>query len=689
MIFTLPNEDKDRQEQQKRFISKRVGICVIITLVIFCGFVVRLFFWQIADGKEYSEIARNSTAYSVTTDATRGEILDCNGVGLAVNRTGYRVAIDKLYMDEDKLDSTLLSLIRLMNTRGEKWIDALPIKLGDNGFEFRKNRADDIKTLKSEDYLDLKNSDSADKCIKLLTERYDLGKIKNKTNLRNLISIHYNMELCYYSNSTPYIFAQDISSDMVAIISENTQGTSGVEIQTFLTRYNPVGNLAPHILGALGSINQEEYEAKIKEGKDYGYNDSIGKFGIELAYEDELKGVGGERMVQKNSEGNITKLVQSEAAKPGNTVYLTIDSKLQKVANTALATQIKAAKANGQTEMLSEGEGQGEDCETGAAVMLSVKDFSVLASASYPTYDLNKYSKYGDYYVALSEAKTAPMYNRAFIGSFAPGSVFKPCVACAALQEGTITPFSTVTCTKYYDYYPSNPVACMGTHGSIGLNDAITESCNYFFAETGRKLGINTMYLYAEKFGLGEKTGLEVDESTGFLAGRDSTTWQEGNTVQAAIGQSDNAFTPVQLATYVATIANNGTRLKTHIVKEIRNYERKKTVYKYNSSKPEVLSTSGVSKDNLATVQSAMRNVVSSPYGTAYSVFGNYKVKVAAKTGTAENSGSDHTVFICYAPYEKPEVAVAVVLEHGAKGRFSMGVAKSLLDEYFKNKKTS
>ena len=197
-------------------------------------------------------------------------------------------------------------------------------------------------------------------------------------------------------------------------------------------------------------------------------------------------------------------------------------------------------------------------------------------------------------------------------------------------------------------------------------------------------MGINTLYLYAEKFGLGEKTGLEVDEGTGILAGRDSTAWQEGNTVQAAIGQSDNAFTPVQLAAYTATIANNGTRLKTHIVKEIRDYERKKILFKNNSKKPEKLNTIGVSKGNLDLVQEGMRSVVTSQSGTANSVFGNYKIPVAAKTGTAENSGSDHAVFICYAPFEKPEVAVAVVIENGVKGKYAMQVAKDLLDGYFK-----
>ena len=684
-MIMLPNEEKENKLREKRFLQRRFTICIIIIAVIFFGFAVRLFKWQIAEGSQYKKIAATSTAYTVTTDATRGEILDCNGKGLAVNRTGYRIAIDKLFMKPEKLNDTILSLIDLMDKRGEKWIDVLPIKLSADGkYTFRDNMADEIKTLKSSDYLDLKSGDSAAKCITLLTERYELEGYKNRIQLRNLISVRYNMELNAYSNSTPYIFAKKISSDTVAIISENMQGVSGIDIQTFLTRGNPQGTLAPHLIGALGNISQEEYDSKTKEGKDYGFNDSIGKFGVESALEDELKGVGGERIVQKDSDGNVTKVANSVDAQPGHTVYLTLDSKLQRVADKALEKQITLARENGESEALSKGSGYGEDCNAGAVVMLDVKDFSVLAAASYPSYNLNKYSNYDDYYIKLVEDKNAPLYDRAFIGSFAPGSVFKPCVACAALQEGIINSGTTFECTKNYTFYPTNPVACMGYHSYISLNPAIAQSCNYYFAETGRRLGIDTMYLYAEKFGLGEKTGLEVDEGTGILAGRDSKSWQDGNTVQAAIGQSDNAFTPVQLAAYAATVANNGTRLKTHVVKEIRDYERKKVLYKYNTKKPDKLNTIGVSKDNLKIVQDAMRSVVSSPAGTANYIFGNYKVPVAAKTGTAENAGSDHTVFICYAPYDKPQVAIGVVLEHGTYGKYSMNVAKSLLDAYFK-----
>ena len=223
----------------------------------------------------------------------------------------------------------------------------------------------------------------------------------------------------------------------------------------------------------------------------------------------------------------------------------------------------------------------------------------------------------------------------------------------------------------------------MGYHGSIDVFSAITRSCNYFFAETGRRLGINTMYLYAEKFGLGEKTGVEISESPGFLAGRDSTSWTDGNTVQAAIGQSDNAFTPIQLATYAATLANDGKRYRTHLISKITDYKRQEVLEYNDPDSPELVDEVGISEENMKLVQEAMRNVAADSNGTAYSVFGNYPVEIAAKTGTAENSGSDHTTFICYAPFDNPQVAVAVVLEHGAKGVYSMNVAKAMLDAYF------
>ena len=669
----------------KRFRQSKTPftVCIIVALICFGIFAVRLVDWQLVHGGEYKTLSASSTSYTVKTDATRGEILDKNGVGLVVNKTRYKVVIDKLYADEKSLDDTILMLMNLLAQTDDKWVDILPVEVKGETFDFKKNSDEAIKALK--EMLSLENNASAFDCVQKLKERYEVKNGYSDVQLRDILSVHYNMELENYSNSNPYIFAEKISRTTMSAVSENTQGISGVDVQTYLVREAENPTLAPHILGALGAISEEEYNALSDSEKNYQLTDSVGKFGIEQSFEQELKGEGGTKVIRRNSDGSIVDTVETTDSKPGNSVYLTIDSRLQKAAVKSLEQNIKSAKSAGEQEAEYKGEALwGEDCETGAVVMLDVKDFSVLAAASYPTYDLNKYSKYGDYYVKLSQNEHSPMFNRAFTGTFAWGSVFKPCVAMAALEEKIITPDTEIFCTEKYDYYPSNVVRCMHRHEDENLNGAITESCNYYFAETGRKLGIENMYLYAEKFGFGEYTGVEIDESRGVLAGRDSESWEAGNTVQAAIGQSDNSFTPVQLATYAATIANNGTRLKTHLVSKVTDYERKNTVKSFD--KPTVVDTCGVSESNLKLVQQAMLNVTQSSLGTAYSVFGDYKVKVAAKTGTAENSGSDHATFICYAPYENPEVAIAVVIEHGVKGKYSMQVAKDLLDEYFKTK---
>ncbi len=655
-------------------------ICAAVALIIAAIFVARLADWQLIHGGEYKALSTRSTSYNVDTQATRGEILDRNGAGLVTNTTHYKIVIDKLYADEDTLDNTLLFLMDLLGKTGDQWDDKLPVLYSNGSYVYRTSAEEEIKTLR--ETIAAGEGASAQECMALMCDRY---KIKAEYSARQrlaLASVHYNMEISGYSNSNPYVFASDVSRDAVASVSENTQGVGGVDVQTYLVRAAQNPTLAPHVIGALGAITEEEYEQLSYSGKHYAINDTVGKFGIEAAFEAELKGEGGTKLIQRNSDGTIVDTVETINSKPGNTVYLTLDSRLQEIAGTSLKANIEAARAEGEAESEAKGEEMlGEDCQSGAVVMLDVSDFSVLAAASYPTYNLNKYSEYGDYYMSLAGNSLSPMYNRAFSGTFAWGSVFKPCVALAALEEKTIKPDTKIFCTEKYDYYPSNVVRCMHRHEELDLRGAITQSCNYYFAETGRQLGIDTMYLYAERFGLGEYTGVEIEESKGTLAGRDSTDWQPGNTVQAAIGQSDNAFTPVQLATYAATIANNGVRLKTHVVSKITDYERK-TVIADNSA-PETVDECGISAENLETVQSAMLNVTQAEEGTAYSVFGDYPIKVAAKTGTAENAGSDHTTFICYAPYDKPKVAVAVVLEHGVRGKYSMQVAKDLLDGYF------
>lgn len=302
-------------------------------------------------------------------------------------------------------------------------------------------------------------------------------------------------------------------------------------------------------------------------------------------------------------------------------------------------------------------------------------------------YDLGLAASDRDYYVSLLSDTARPMFNRAFNGSFTPGSVFKPMVAAAALQEGTITPSTSVVCTGVYDFDRTYRPKCLGQHGSVSLNQAITKSCNVYFYEVGRLLGIENIDAYAKEFGLGQKTGIELSESAGSLASPEARAdaggiWYPGDVIQAAIGQSDNTFTPLQLATYCATIANNGTRLQTHLIRKITNYNQDEVISEKNPDSPVVVEQVPVSQENLKLVQAGMRSVCSTE-GTGRT-FANYGVAIAAKTGTAEIPGhSDNVTFIGYAPYDKPEIAVAVVLEYGSRGTYSMAVARDIFDAYF------
>lgn len=660
-----------RSENTSSTTSVRAAVCALLTVAIFVSFGVRLFSWQIIRSDDYQDDALSSATYTVTTDASRGEILDRNGKELVVNDAGYMIIFNKLYMKEGTENEVIHKLVGLMDIRRETWIDALPIYIDENGvYQFKENCDATIDFIKSKSMLDMNRYATAEDCMAEFEKRFELeGSELSKKEKRDVISVRYNMEFKGYTNSTPYRFAENISRDMVAIILENSQGFPGVECASTFVRYCNNGDLLPHIIGSVGAISREEYDELKDEG--YTLDDIIGKSGVESAMEPYLKGVDGEKRVTKTSDGAIVDEVETVKAVPGNTIYLTIDSNLQKATNQALAKNVTAAGK------------EFSDCIAGAAVMIDVSDFSVLACSTYPTFDQQKYSEDEDYYDKLISDPTLPLFDRALTGNFIVGSTFKPCVAAAGLEEGVVSKTSTIYCKQNYDYYKTDIIRCLGFHSDETVEDALRDSCNCYFAECGRRLGIEKIDFYAERFGLGVNTGIELYESRGILAGRDSETWFEGNTCQAAIGQSDNAFTPIQLATYAATIANDGVRLRTHFVDQITDYTKKEVILD-NSLQPEVVETVGVSTENMQTVKSGMRKVVTS--GTAKDVFGKYRVNVAAKTGTAENIGTDNVTFIAFAPYENPEVAVAVVIEHGGKGTYSMNTAKAMLDAYFGSK---
>ncbi len=655
-------------EDNNSIASVRAAICALLTVAVFAAFAVRLFSWQIIKSDDYQDDALSSATYTMTTDASRGEILDKNGKELVINDAGYNIIFNKLYMKEGTENEVIDKLIKLMDIRREAWIDALPVYIDSNGeYQFKENNEATIDFIKSKAMLDMNKYATANDCMAAFEERFDLEESEyTQKEKRDIISVRYNMEFKGYSNSTPYRFAENISRDMIAIVLENSQGFPGVECASSFVRYYKEGALLPHIIGSVGAISQEEYDSLKDKG--YTLDDTLGKSGIEAALEEYLKGVSGEKRITKTSDGAIVDEVETVRAVPGNTVYLTIDSRLQDATNKALEKNVKEAGKSYS------------DCVAGAAVMIDLDDFSVLASSTYPSYDQQKYMTDEDYYNKLIGDPNLPLFDRSLTGNFIVGSTFKPCVAAAALEEGLITKSSTIFCSQNYDYYKTDIIRCMGYHSSENVEDALRDSCNYYFAEVGRRLGIESMDFYAERFGLGVSTGIELYESRGILAGRDSQTWFEGNTCQAAIGQSDNAFTPIQLATYAATIANDGVRLRTHFVDKITDYTKTETIL--DNGTPDVVETAGISTENMRIVKEGMRQVATS--GTAKDVFAKYKVPIAAKTGTAENIGTDNVTFIAFAPYDDPKVALAVVIEHGGKGTYSMNTAKAMLDEYFK-----
>ena len=663
-------------EEKSPLNKKRYFFIIGFISVVFLVYVGRLVDWQIINHDYYKARANNVNTYSIITDSVRGEILDCNGKGLAVNATGYRVILDRLNIDRDIENKFILKMVTLLEELKCPWIDMLPIEVKNDEFLFLEDKKSQISQVKR--FLEFNMDVDAQQCMEKLVKKYKCFDFSNEEK-RKICSVRYNMDRIsgYKSKITPYILAENITPEAMAIISElSVKLGGGVKIETYLVRQYVNGTVAPHIVGHIGQMSSEEYE-KYKD-KNYSIDAIIGKAGIENALEDELRGKSGKRMVQISRSGSVIGVSEVEENIPGYTVFLTIDSDLQAIANKSLAENIEKASKMGVP-----------DCKSGAAVVLDVNDFSILAAATFPSYDLSEFLKDPSYYPRLAaDSESTPLLNRAFNGAFAPGSVYKPLVACAGLQEGVITPDDTVNCSGKYTYYKGYTLRCMGHHGNAKLKFALAKSCNVYFAEIGRRLGANLLADYANRFGIGVKTGIEIYENKGIVAGPEhskavGSKWYESGSSQAAIGQSDNMITPLQLATYMATIANGGNRYKTHLVKKITNYTKSDIISEKNA---EMIENCGVSEENINIVKECMREVVLS--GTARD-FSNFEPEIAAKTGTAENPmGSDHTTFICFAPYDKPKIAISVVIANGKYGIISKNVAKDILNQYFKTPST-
>lgn len=674
----------------------RFVIIKIIIVIMLCAITYKLFDLQVMKGDQYTEVATSRLTTNIVEKAPRGEILDRYGTAMVTNKVGYSIVMQKTGMSDAELNEMIRKLVALLESYGTDYYDSLPIS-DYAPYEFELEDEDEDGSVdyewnewfKNNKYTGKKIAQnmSADAVMEAYREIYGVSGDYSPEEQRRIIGIRYEADTRGFSQTSPFIVADDIDVEMVTEIKERQNEFKGITVtNNYVREYNMPG-IATHILGRTGKISAEEYEAHKSE--DYGYNDIIGKQGIEKWAESYLRGTDGTAGSLKKVSGKEVVVAENVDPVPGNYVVLTIDSELQKVAEESLEKTIKSIRASGGVK-----DKDGDDCNAGAAVVIDVKTGDMLASASNPTYDM---SSFNEDYQSLLENEAKPMWNRCVSGLYSPGSTFKPLTAIAALQSGNVGLRETIEDKGVYKYYEDYQPVCWiwsqyhTTHGRQNVTQALENSCNYFFYEVGRRMGINTLGEYAARFGLGQKTGVELDEEvTGNMASPEykkeiiknitNQDWYGGDTLQAAIGQSYSLFTPVQLANYTATIANGGTRFKVNLIKSIRSSDDGRTIKEFQ---PVIEEKIDIDAEALNAVKDGMKKVADE--GTAAELFANYPVKIGGKTGTAQlGNGSNNAVFVAFAPFDDPEIAVAVVLEHGVKGTNAGYVAKDIFDKYFK-----
>ncbi len=612
-----------------------------------------MFSLQVSNADLYIAQAQGISYRKAVIKAQRGEILDCNGREIAVNREGYNIVFNKAYFDEKNSNDLILRLCKLLKSKETEWSDTLPLEK-EAPFNFTDNLGA-VASLRS--HLGLAHYATAEHCFAEMVERYELKSYDDNTK-RIIMGVRYTLEAYDFSVSNPFTFAVDVSSEIMQMVLEAKVILNGVTINVVPFREYVNGTLAPHLIGRVGPIQAENWD-KYK-GKGYSFDDIVGVDGIEAVAEEDLHGTDGEITYEIDSKGNILSSKITKQPIPGKTVVLNLNKSIQLATQEALATTINELKA------------KESDVSGGAAVMIDVRTGGVIASANFPSYDLADYSK--NFNALISDPNT-PLNDRAFQGIYPPGSTVKPAIAVAAMENNKLTADEHIFCATTYYKFPDYTPSCMGYHRSINLKTALSKSCNYFFFEMGYRLGLNNINKYFKLFGLGTKTGVDFHDSSGLL-NEDTTAGLGGNTLQAAIGQM-NAFTPLQLAVYVSTMANEGVRYKPALIDRVVSYDMSETYYQ---ATPEIEEQFTITTSVIKAVKEGMLSVTED--GTGSLIFKNYPIKVGGKTGTSQvTDKADHSVFVGFAPYDKPEIAIAIVIEHGRKN--SAAVAKPMLDAYF------
>lgn len=679
---------------KKANVNLRFNVLTVLVYIIGIVLIAQLFNLQIVHGAEYREESNTRLTRESTIEAARGSILDKTGTPLVSTTAHFSLEMYKTKVDDNTLNQDILNMISVLEKYQISYSDTFPISINPFSFTIEGEALSNWK----EKY-DLKEDIAAEEAFYEFKDEYEIQNT-DITEIRKIISIRYNLDENGYSSTKSVTIAENIPREAVAEFSESSDKFAGINIVVNPVREYNSGTLASHILGYAAQIDAEEYETR----KDrYSQNDIIGKTGIEYVFEEYLKGKNGIRQIDMDVNGTTTAEYTAKEAVAGSDVVLTIDANLQQVTETALANNINKIATGGFSERF--------DTNAGACVVMDVNTGEVLAMASYPNYNPADFvgGISNEAWSSYMNNEAKPLVNKAIQNSYSPGSTFKMITAIAGLESGVINVDTKINdtgrYTKYRDYQP----VCWyfsdygRGHGWLNVSGAIEKSCNFFFYETSDRMGIDTLVKYASYFGLGKKTGIELQsETSGQLAsketkaklreGTNDTNWNPGDTLQAAIGQGDNEFSPLQMARYISMLANGGKKLDVSIVKTIRNADgsevSKDEINKFVNQKLGIEEDQGedlqIKQENLDAVLEGMKSVTSDSGGTAYVRFKDFNVTVGGKTGSAEAPNNKvHAWFVGFAPFENPEIAIVVMVENGGHGNYTAEVVRDIMAEYF------
>ena len=676
----------------ERISASRAKILIGLFALLLVFFCFKLYDLQVIQTGGSTD---NTSTFTTMTrvKAARGDILDTNGNVLVRNRASYDLVMNHyVLLTANGTNNYLYQLVQRCKEAGIEYNENLPITR-ERPFVYTLDQQNAAWQNYFQIYLTEKELDSditAPLLIKRLRTRYKIPAEWSEEDARAVIGLRYEMDLrgCVGSLSN-HVFLSDVSDEHLSTLVElNIPGlfVEKTTVREYSTKY------AAHVLGFVGKMNAEQWQ-EYKDNPDYSMDSEIGQSGLEAAFEEYLHGVDGIRIDTVTTSGKLVKSEYKVEPKAGANVEVSIDINLQRAAEDGLASVIQNLRNNENEKA------DGRDAEGGAVVAINVKTGQVLVCASYPTYDL---STYFENYNEILEADFDPLYNRALMGIYPPGSTYKMSMVVAGINSGLINSGTVIVDKGVFDKYkPGFIVKCLRytnygrTHEDLTAATALQVSCNYFFYDLGDRISLAAMDGTAKALGLGEPTGIELAENIGHRANEETkrklysgydSAWVKADQITAAIGQSDNRFTPMQLAVYTAALANRGTRYKATFLNRVVSADYRSLLLE---SERQVMSTLEISDDAYLAYTTGMRLVTQKTEdwsGTAYSTFKNYPIAVAAKTGTAQSgskTASDHGAFVCYAPADDPQIAIAIYGEKAGHGSSLTTIARDMLDIYF------